>query len=330
MVDRLGLGPEVRELKLGNSFTNPKDCTFHTIRYDFKPASIDTNKMATIDVGEKNEIQVNFPSNLNFQGSAKPYQKQCVLIVNHDTGEVTLEKLSNNISVKRQRNESRKTGTAQKIPTIDQFTKAKKQSSSKSSSHSSKSNASKTNGSGKTKSKTQNLAASFGTLVPKHSPLHASPNRKSPNPVRYSPNQPASNASLPNIGSDDNFMENWYPNSGLPMSYSNTEKKFEKSSVDKKNPNAKADVRSRPVTEPLPTIRIEKHKPMINNVGGLSDSSSSSSSSSGDSSDSSSDSDEPPEPPKPPSRPNGYPPTPEPSVLLTHDLQLSESGSDSD
>ena len=144
--------------------------------------------MATIDVGVNKQITVNVPPNTVFKGSAKPYQKQCIIIVNSDTGEITLEKLSDNIQVKKTRSENKKiTGQPQKMPTIDQFTasqKAKKQSSNKnSSSHNSKSNAAK--GGGKTKLKSQHLAASLGSLVPKHSPLHASPNRKSPNPVRY-------------------------------------------------------------------------------------------------------------------------------------------------
>lgn len=217
MADKLGLGTEVRELKLGTSFTNPKESTFYTLRCkyvcycnekilnlkceltkkifilyildDFKPASVDINKMATIDVGVNKQITVNVPPNTVFKGSAKPYQKQCIIIVNSDTGEITLEKLSDNIQVKKTRSENKKiTNQPQKMPTIDQFTasqKAKKQSSSKnSSSHSSKSNPAK--GGGKTKLKSQHLAASLGSLVPKHSPLHASPNRKSPNPVRYS------------------------------------------------------------------------------------------------------------------------------------------------
>lgn len=32
MGDKLGLGNEVRELKIGQSFTNPKSTAFHTIR----------------------------------------------------------------------------------------------------------------------------------------------------------------------------------------------------------------------------------------------------------------------------------------------------------
>jgi len=32
MADKLGLGPEIRELKIGTSFTNPKALAFHSLR----------------------------------------------------------------------------------------------------------------------------------------------------------------------------------------------------------------------------------------------------------------------------------------------------------
>lgn len=38
-----------------------------------------------------------------FKGSKRPYTKECILIVNHDTGEYRLEKLSSNIAVKKTR-----------------------------------------------------------------------------------------------------------------------------------------------------------------------------------------------------------------------------------
>ena len=68
---------------------------------DFKPASVDKNKMATIDVGTNSQITVSFPPNLIFKGSSKPYYKHGIVIVNPETGEVTLEKLTCNISVKK-------------------------------------------------------------------------------------------------------------------------------------------------------------------------------------------------------------------------------------
>uniref|UniRef100_A0A8C0LYS9 ELL associated factor 1 n=1 Tax=Canis lupus dingo TaxID=286419 RepID=A0A8C0LYS9_CANLU len=40
-----------------------------------------------------------------FKGNKRPYQKDCVLIINHDTGEYVLEKLSSSIQVKKTRAE---------------------------------------------------------------------------------------------------------------------------------------------------------------------------------------------------------------------------------
>ncbi|KAG7255627.1 hypothetical protein CRUP_038839, partial [Coryphaenoides rupestris] len=43
-----------------------------------------------------------------FKGSKRPYMKECILIVNHDTGEYRLEKLNSNIAVKKTRQGSSK------------------------------------------------------------------------------------------------------------------------------------------------------------------------------------------------------------------------------
>ncbi|KAL0184228.1 hypothetical protein M9458_019924, partial [Cirrhinus mrigala] len=75
---------------------------------DFKPASIDTTCEGELEVGKGEQVTVTLP-NLEgsttpvtvFKGSKRPYMKECVLIVNHDTGEYRLEKLSSNIAVKK-------------------------------------------------------------------------------------------------------------------------------------------------------------------------------------------------------------------------------------
>ncbi|KAG8229515.1 hypothetical protein J437_LFUL004921 [Ladona fulva] len=107
MADKLGLGREVRELKLGPSFSN-KGTAFHTIRYDFKPASVDLSKMATVDMGQFGSVTVTVPHldgagtpHTVFRGNRKEYTKECVLIIDRNTGEITLEKLSYNIQVKK-------------------------------------------------------------------------------------------------------------------------------------------------------------------------------------------------------------------------------------
>lgn len=99
-------------LKLGETFERHPKSAFHTVRYDFKPASIDTTCEGELEVGKGEQVTITLP-NLEgssapvtvFKGSKRPYTKECILIVNHDTGEYRLEKLSNNITVKKTRAE---------------------------------------------------------------------------------------------------------------------------------------------------------------------------------------------------------------------------------
>ncbi|KAK3702867.1 hypothetical protein QZH41_014139, partial [Actinostola sp. cb2023] len=52
------------KLILGNSLSNKRkdqECAFHTVRYDFKPASIDTTKPGSLAVGDKNNVTVEVP-----------------------------------------------------------------------------------------------------------------------------------------------------------------------------------------------------------------------------------------------------------------------------
>ncbi|XP_041118559.1 ELL-associated factor 2-like isoform X3 [Polyodon spathula] len=90
-------------LILGESFERQPKCAFHTVRYDFKPASIDTACEGDLEVG-KGEQGSTAPVTV-FKGSKRPYLKECILIVNHDTGEYRLEKLSSNLAVKKTRAE---------------------------------------------------------------------------------------------------------------------------------------------------------------------------------------------------------------------------------
>lgn len=104
------LDGKVFNLKLGKSFDHDADVAFHSIRYDFKPASIDTSKNATLDVGEGNSVTVTVPHvegsgqlQTIFKGNRKRSQKECVLIIDHITGEVTLERLTYAMQVKSTR-----------------------------------------------------------------------------------------------------------------------------------------------------------------------------------------------------------------------------------
>ncbi|KAM5281842.1 ELL-associated factor 2 [Ctenodactylus gundi] len=99
-----------RVLKLGETFEKRPRYAFHTVRYDFKPASIDTSCEGHLEVGKGEEVIITLPNIEGstspvtvFKGSKKPYLKECILIINHDTGECRLEKLNSNITVKKTR-----------------------------------------------------------------------------------------------------------------------------------------------------------------------------------------------------------------------------------
>ncbi|XP_068791686.1 ELL-associated factor 1 [Struthio camelus] len=106
------LDKEEHPLQLGESFERRPKASFHTIRYDFKPASIDTSCEGELQVGKGDEVTITLPHIPGstppmtvFKGNKRPYQKDCVLIINHDTGEYVLEKLSSSIQVKKTRAE---------------------------------------------------------------------------------------------------------------------------------------------------------------------------------------------------------------------------------
>jgi len=69
---------------------------------------VDATQPAGLEVGENHQVTISIPhsdgTGMNvFKGARKPYAKECVLIIDHVTGEVTLEKLTHNIQVKKTR-----------------------------------------------------------------------------------------------------------------------------------------------------------------------------------------------------------------------------------
>lgn len=79
---------------------------------DFKPASVDTTKTAKVEFEANHKVSVITPNvegsgqpETVYHGSRKPHLKECVLIIDHDTGEITLERLSQQIVVKKTRAE---------------------------------------------------------------------------------------------------------------------------------------------------------------------------------------------------------------------------------
>uniref|UniRef100_A0A3B4B6V3 Transcription elongation factor Eaf N-terminal domain-containing protein n=1 Tax=Periophthalmus magnuspinnatus TaxID=409849 RepID=A0A3B4B6V3_9GOBI len=95
-------------LKLGETFEKHPKSAYHTVRCKFslndrKCVSI-MLKCALCKFSGEGPI-ISFAPVTVFKGSKRPYMKECILIVNHDTGEYRLEKLSSNIAVKKTRAE---------------------------------------------------------------------------------------------------------------------------------------------------------------------------------------------------------------------------------
>jgi len=145
MADKLGLGTGVHELKIGQSFFNASNAStsgppqrgrtgpgnrgrpgssgasagagsslpsYHTIRYDFKPASSSTSSSGYLSVDPETQgVKVTVPhengdSQTVFGGhQKKANEKECIMVIDHVTGEVTLEMLSSQILVKKTRAE---------------------------------------------------------------------------------------------------------------------------------------------------------------------------------------------------------------------------------
>ncbi|EHB06173.1 ELL-associated factor 1 [Heterocephalus glaber] len=81
-------------LCLRESFEKQPWASFHTIHYDFKSTSVDTSCEGQLQVGKGDEVTItlphipgSMPPTTVFKGNKWPYQKDCVLIIDHDTGE---------------------------------------------------------------------------------------------------------------------------------------------------------------------------------------------------------------------------------------------------
>jgi ELL-associated factor len=82
---------------------------FDPIPGDFKPANVDLDQVATLEVGANDDVTLDVPSDggaTTFRGSQKPHLKECVLIIDHKTGEITIERLGSQMQLKKTRSVS--------------------------------------------------------------------------------------------------------------------------------------------------------------------------------------------------------------------------------
>ncbi|XP_018027335.1 ell-associated factor Eaf-like [Hyalella azteca] len=95
-----------RPLKFGSGFLDESNNEFLSITYDFKPPSSETTE-TTLDIGSDNNVNITVRQESDevttYKGSAQEPSKDCFLIIDHVTGEITLERVSSVIRVKRTR-----------------------------------------------------------------------------------------------------------------------------------------------------------------------------------------------------------------------------------
>ncbi|CAF0888708.1 unnamed protein product [Rotaria sordida] len=111
---------KVYDLEFGDTWNsindgNPSKYAYHTIKYDFKPASVAKSEQAELSVGPNQDVSITLPNvegsltpSTKFSGNTKSYTpKECLMIIDPHTGKIVLERLSANVRVKNVRAENR-------------------------------------------------------------------------------------------------------------------------------------------------------------------------------------------------------------------------------
>ncbi|CAF0867155.1 unnamed protein product [Adineta ricciae] len=111
---------KVYDLEFGDTWNatndgHPSKYAYHTVKYDFKPASVVKSEQAELTVGSTDDVSITLPNvegsltqSTKFSGSTKSYTpKECVMIIDPHTGKIVLERLSANVRVKNVRMENR-------------------------------------------------------------------------------------------------------------------------------------------------------------------------------------------------------------------------------
>ncbi|KAI6183232.1 Ell-associated factor Eaf [Aphelenchoides bicaudatus] len=102
------------ELNVGKSFSKSSKNRqeYHTLRYDFKPKSVNNDQETYIATTGNDDIHIGFVNDTDnltmYKGASKPLKdgKECLLIFDEDKGELRLEKVMTNMNVKQTRGAS--------------------------------------------------------------------------------------------------------------------------------------------------------------------------------------------------------------------------------
>ncbi|CAF0922805.1 unnamed protein product [Adineta steineri] len=105
------------DLEFGDTWNdgNSSKYAYHTIKYDFKPASVIKSEQAELSVGPTQDVSITLPNvegsltqSTKFSGNTKSYTaKECLMVIDPQTGKIVIERLSANVRVKNVRMENR-------------------------------------------------------------------------------------------------------------------------------------------------------------------------------------------------------------------------------
>jgi ELL-associated factor len=91
------------EIKLGSSFSKTSKSSVHT----FESSALECSDPANVNVEENGHVCVTLPTgqgnSTTYRGPKRPCPKKCILIIDRDTGEVTLERVTSTMQLKRVR-----------------------------------------------------------------------------------------------------------------------------------------------------------------------------------------------------------------------------------
>lgn len=115
LVKILPMKEKILQISMGNqpnaNLDDSNDNTvYHTLRYDFKPASVDGDEPAKLELTKNGQVTLvapNVPGSVSthtvFRGQRRPHVKECLLVIDHQTGQIVLQKLNDNVTVKATR-----------------------------------------------------------------------------------------------------------------------------------------------------------------------------------------------------------------------------------
>jgi len=129
---------EDHKLHIGESYSG--GLQYHSVKYDFKPPSIDFDKEGILE-SDGTKCKIRFPNRTTaeqnkkstvYEGKIQEIEKECILIIDRKTNTITLERVTSKVSVRNSRERDDKTYDFPAKRTLDRSAVSVSRSSSSS------------------------------------------------------------------------------------------------------------------------------------------------------------------------------------------------------